>query len=156
MPSPKPVINGLVYDHSSIEININGARYLVVSEISYSQTLEPGKQRGAAAKVLGRTRGEYDAEGSVKMSKDDGLQLIKALGAGFMTKSFPIVCSYAEAGQEPITDTLEGCRITKTEDSSSGTDALETTFSLHIMNLRLNGIDATGEKGNLGTGVKIT
>lgn len=155
MPSPKPVINGLVYDHSSIEININGARYLVVSEITYKHSLKPGKQRGAAAKVLGRTRGEYDAEGSIKMSKDDGVQLMKALGAGYMTKPFPIVCNYSEAGQDIITDTLEACRITDVENSSSGTDATETTFTLDIMNLLLNGLDATGEKGNLGTGVKL-
>lgn len=154
MPSPKPVINGVVFDHSSIEINVNGARYVVVSEISYSNSLEPGKQRGAAAKVLGRTRGEYDAEGSIKMSKDDGATLMKALGNGYMTKSFPVVCNYSEVGQDIQTDTLQGCRITKVENTSSGTDALETTFSLHIMNLLLNGLDATGELGNLGQGIK--
>ena len=34
-----PVINGVVYDHSSIDINIDGVRKLQISEISYSQTL---------------------------------------------------------------------------------------------------------------------
>lgn len=150
-----PIINGLVFDHSSAEININGARFLFITEISYSHTLEPGKQRGTAAKVLGRTRGEYDAEGSFKTSKAEGIELIAALGHGYMTKSFPIVVSYSEEGQTPLTDTLVGVRITKVEDSSSGTDATMTTFTTHIMNLLLNGWDATGEPGNLGTGVAL-
>lgn len=150
-----PLINGVVYDHSSVEINIKGTRYLQVSEISYSDSLEPGKLRGAAAKVLARTRGEYSAEGSFKISKKEGLQIIADLGAGYMTKSFPIVCNYSEAGQDMDTDRLEGCRITKVEDSSSGTDATMQTFTIDIMNLKRNGIDATGEAGNLGTGVKL-
>lgn len=150
-----PVINGVVYDHSSIDINIDGVRKLQISEISYSQTLEPGKLRGAAAKVLARTRGEYDAEGSFKISKAEGAEIVAALGNGFMTKSFTITCSYSEFGQGILTDVLEGCRITKIEDSSSGTDATMQTYSLHIMNLKLNGWDATGEPGNLGTGVVL-
>ena len=68
-----PLINGVVYDHSSVEINIKGTRYLRVSGSPYSDSLEPGKLRGAAAKVLARTRGEYSAEGSFKISKKEGL-----------------------------------------------------------------------------------
>ena len=150
-----PVINGVVYDHSSVEITIKGTRYLQVSEVTYKNTLEPGKLRGAAAKVLGRTRGEYDAEGSFKVSKAEGARIIADLGHGYMAKEFGIVCNYSEAGQDMITDTLQQCRITGTEDSSSGTDATMTTFNLHVYNLLLNGWDATGEPGNLGTGVAL-
>lgn len=153
--STNPLINGIVYDHSSIEANIKGVRYLQLSEIEYSDTLEPGKLRGAAAKVLATTRGEYSAEGSLSLSKQDGNQLIADLGQGFKAKSFPIVVNYAEAGLDMITDRLQGCRITKVEATSSGTDATMLKFSIHIMNILWNGFDSTGEPGNLGTGVKL-
>ena len=153
--STNPLINGIVYDHSSIEANIKGVRYLQLSEIEYSDTLEPGKLRGAAAKVLATTRGEYSAEGSFSLSKQDGNQLIADLGQGFKAKSFPIVVNYAEAGLDMITDRLQGCRITKVEATSSGTDATMLKFSIHIMNILWNGFDSTGEPGNLGTGVKL-
>lgn len=153
--STNPLINGIVYDHSSIEANIKGVRYLQLSEIEYSDTLEPGKLRGAAAKVLATTRGEYSAEGSFSLSKQDGNQLIADLGQGFKAKSFPIVVNYAEAGLDMITDRLQGCRITKVEATSSGTDATMLKFSIHIMNILWNGFDSTGEPGNLGAGVKL-
>lgn len=153
--STNPLINGVVYDHSSIEINIKGVRFLQCTEIEYSDTLEPGKLRGAAAKVLATTRGEYSAEGSFSLSKQDGQQLISDLGQGFKAKSFPVTLNYAEAGMDFITDTLRGCRITKVEASSSGTDATMLKFSIHIMNILWNGVDSTGEPGNLGTGVKL-
>ncbi len=150
-----PVINGVVFDHSSAEINIKGVRYMQISEIAYSDSLEPGKLLGAAAKVLARTRGKYDAEGSFSMSKQEGVQFIRDLGPGYMTKSFPIIVNYSEVGMDMVTDTLVGCRITKVEDSSSGTDATMLKFSVHIMNILRDGVDATGAVGNLGTGVKL-
>ena len=153
--STNPLINGVVFDHSSAEINIKGVRYMQITEVAYSDSLEPGKLLGAAAKVLARTRGKYDAEGSFSMSKQDGMQLIRDLGAGYMTKSFPIVVNFAEAGRDMVTDTLQGCRITKAEDSSSGTDATMLKFTIHIMNILRGGVDATGAVGNLGTGVKL-
>jgi len=153
--STNPLINGIVYDHSSIEINIKGVRYLQCSEINYKHSLEPGKLRGAAAKVLATTRGEYSAEGDFSLSKQDGQQLISDLGNGYMAKSFPIVLNYSEADMDMITDRLQGCRITAVDAASSGTDATMLKFTIHVMNLLLNGIDATGEPGNLGTGVKL-
>lgn len=153
--STNPLINGIVYDHSSIEINIKGVRYLQCSEINYKHSLEPGKLRGAAAKVLATTRGEYSSEGDFSLSKQDGTQLISDLGNGYMTKMFPIVLNYSEAGLDMITDRLQGCRITGVDGASSGTDANVLKFTIHIMNLLLNGIDATGEPGNLGNGIKL-
>lgn len=150
-----PLINGLVYDHSSIEININGARYLQVSEISYEHELAPGELRGAAAKVLARSRGEYKGSGSFKMSKAESAQLVAALGHGYMTKSFTITLNYADDGMPYITDTLEGARLTKSAHSSSGSDPTQDTWDLHVMNILLNGWDATGEPGNLGTGIPL-
>lgn len=152
--STNPLINGVVYDHSSIEVRLKGVRYLQLSEIEYSDTLEPGKLKGAAAKVLATTRGEYSAEGSFSLSKQDADQLIKDIGPGFKVKSFPVIVNYSEAGMPMITDTLVGCRITKTEASSSGTDATMIKFSLHIMNILWNGVDSTGAPGDLGMGIK--
>lgn len=143
------LINGIRYDYSSIEISINGITYSAVQEISYQHSLEPGILRGTRAGKLGRTRGQYDATGSLVMYKSDYQQLITLLQAtnpltGYMEKSFLVTVIYEEIGSgELITDILQGCRITSSENShSQGSDALQVTSQMDIMNLLENGIPA--------------
>lgn len=141
----KPVINGHRYSWSSIEIDLGdlGGIQTGVSAISYQQSLEPSKLRGAGSpQPSGRTRGEYDAEGSVSLYKEDADNLIALLGNGFMEKVFDITVSYADTGNPVRTDKLFGCRIqTDEQDFSPGGDALEVTFSLNVMKLQRNGFD---------------
>jgi hypothetical protein len=54
-----PRINGLYFDWSSIEINIDGDVVVGVKEITYSDTTEPGEVRGPAPNLIGRTRAEH-------------------------------------------------------------------------------------------------
>ncbi len=136
-----PLVNGNRHDYSSVEINVNSRIFTGVSEVSYSDALEPGKIRGTSAMKNGRTRGEYDPDGSITLYKSEFQELIAALGAGYMEVSFPIVVHYQEPGSPIITDRLIGCRIKKAEDShKEGSEALVVKCDLDIMGVVRNGV----------------
>ena len=134
----------LRYDFSSMEASFNGVIFTGITEISYTQTLTPGIQRGASARKLGRTRGEYDATGSFTMYKEEYDELIQALAAGGIATSrgygevpFVITLVYEEGGRIKK-DKLSGARITNDEDShSQGSDALVVSAELDLMKIEL-------------------
>lgn len=146
MPQPilYPKVNGHVYDFSSVEINFKGLIYAGVSEISYTHGLEPGVLRGTRSGKLGRTRGEYTAEGSFSMYLEEWKLFRTALGPGFMERSFTATIHYSELGAPLQTDVLNGCRITNDEKShSQGSDPLVAAITLDIMEVFEDGIPAT-------------
>jgi hypothetical protein len=142
-----PVINGHKYGWASVEAHVDGIPQREFTEIAYSAKVDVGKARGAGTRVLGRTRGEADHEGSVTMLKAEAERWFTRLGHGFMLKSFPITVSYDETGDGGVkTDSLLGCRITNVEDNpKTGTDPLTVKVDLHIMRIRYNGIDPIGD-----------
>lgn len=147
MPVSYPDINGVRFDWSSVDIKIGGVlRPIGVKSIEYSHRLEPTKVRGNHAQPIGRTRGEYEAEGSITLFKAeaqllrDALEALPPAGGGYMEKAFEIVVSYADTGQVTVTDTLVGCRIKSEADShSQGADPLEESIELDVMCLKKNG-----------------
>ena len=148
------LINGHKFDYSSIEIHVGGTPFVAVQEISYSHTLEPGYLRGTAPGKLGRTRGEYNAEGSLTLYMPDYKQLCKQLAAmnpqaGYMEAVFTITVSYQEiaTSSQLITDVLEGCRFTSAEHShSQGNDALQVSVDIDIMRIIENGLQPFHDK----------
>lgn len=135
-----PLVNGNRYDFASIELRIRGQIFTGFKEISYSHKLEPGEVRGSAAQPIARTRGEYSAEGSLTLYRQEYDELVAVLGDGFMETEFEGTVTHAERGQPTITDRLVGVRI-KSDDSSysQGADALEVKLDLSIMYLLKNG-----------------
>jgi hypothetical protein len=140
-----PLINGFKYGWASLELGVQGARFLDFTEINYSVKGEIGKVRGQGIRVIGRTRGEADYEGSFSMLKAQFERLKTGLGGhGFMLQTFPITVNYRETEGEgaPITDSLLGARITSIDNShKQGTEALVVKCDLHIMRVYLNGDD---------------
>jgi hypothetical protein len=141
MPAPNPLINGNRHDYSSIEFRLGGGpRTFGVVEISYSHTLEPTAVRGTSAKKIGRTRGQYDAEGSFTVFKTEADEIIAELGDGYLERSFNILVSYAEPGLPVVSDVLVGCRIKRDEDQhSEGGEPLRVKFDLDVMEIRRSG-----------------
>jgi hypothetical protein len=158
LPGTGRKINGLVYDYSSVTIVINKIPFQGVTEISYSDTLEPGVLRGTSAYMRGRTRGMYESESSFTMSKEDFEPLKQALASlgfgGFMETPFLISVSYAEQNSPIITDTIEGCRIKHQENSHSAgnSDGLVTKVDLSVFRIGWNGLYgvSSGVTGGIG------
>ena len=155
LPGTGRIINGLSYDYSSITITIDGIPYQGVTEISYSDTMEPGVLRGTSALMRGRTRGMYEAECSFTIALQDFIPIRETLasksaaangGGGFMEQTFLITVAYREATTPLITDTIEGCRIKHQENSHSAgnSDGLVTKVDLSIFRIGWNGKYAVG------------
>jgi hypothetical protein len=143
-----PIINGHAYSWASIGCAIDGVDTPDFTEITYSPALEPGKVRAMGTRLRGTTSGEADADGSFTMLKSQASKFIKQMGHGFMHRTFTMTISYDEEGEGGIvTDELFGVRITKIEDAPKvGTEAATTKFDLHILRLKLNGIDPHGDE----------
>ena len=143
-----PIINGNAYSWASIGIALDGVDTPNFTEITYNGALEPGKVRGMGSRVYARTAGEADSDGSFTMLKAQAAKFIKQMGPGFMRKSFAITVNYDEDGEGGIvTDELFGVRITKVEDSPKvGTEGVTTKFDIHILRMKLNGVDPHGDE----------
>ncbi len=137
-----PLVNGQKVSFASIEIKIGTLLLTGFTDLSYSQTLEPGIFRGTRPEKLARTIGEHNIEGSFTLVKDEYQELIAALGNGYMQTPFDITNTYSEINSTTLmTDVLTGCRITSEEDShSQGTDALVVACDLDIMKMTRNGL----------------
>lgn len=130
-----PLINGNRFGWASIILSADDKEYNGFTAIDYEHSLEPGIVRGAGPWKAGRTRGEYDAEGSLTMLRSDWDQMRGSFGAGYLEKDFQISVSYSEDAEgQVVTDELVGCRVTNVEYShSQGTDALTVSLTLNIM-----------------------
>lgn len=141
-----PLINGLRYDFTSLEVKINGQALdwtAGLKEISFSDELEPGEVYGTFAQSLGATRGQYKAEGSLTLYFQEAQEFISLLsnssGAGYMETLFDLQLAYSEPGQSLVTAELLACRIKKAEDSQAqGSDPLETKFDLRVGMVKRN------------------
>ncbi len=136
-----PKINGQIYSFASIEIKVGTQIFTGFTDLSYTQTLEPGIFRGTRPEKLARTIGEHNVEGSFTLVKVEYQELIAALGDGYMQTPFDITATYAETNSPITTDVLTACRITSEEDShSQGTDALAVACDLDIIKMTRNGL----------------
>ena len=142
MSVPYPLVNGTRFDFSSIETDVNGVVNKGYKEISYSHKLEPGQVKGNSPQVLGRTTGEYSAEGSLTMFLSEWDELKRSLSPGYMTTVFTISVAYNDDGEPLQVDNLLGCRIKNVEKQhSQGGDPLAMKIDLDILYIRENGDD---------------
>lgn len=138
-----PLINGTRHEWSSVEIKLRDDVYVGVKEIKYSDTLKGTKIKGTHPRALGRTRGDYECEGSIVLWFAEAAMFRKALGDGYKEVPFDIVVSYSEDGFDTIIDTIIGARIAKDEGGGSqGADGLSVSWDLDPMNILWNGVDS--------------
>lgn len=148
-----PNTSGLEADWAAAEIDINGTIYLGIKEMMFTTTREPGVIRGSgSARKLARTRGELNVEGTLVMWHSQAHELIAALaaagvdsGLGYMEVSFDITFTVKSNGITTHTNKLLGCNIVSDEGGGSqGTDPLERSFDLDIMDVEVDGAKAVG------------
>jgi hypothetical protein len=154
------LINGLVYDFSSISIQIATPVPTFITRISaigWEQSLTPGVLRGASAHKLGRSRGTYESSGTMTIYLEEWRIFRAALAAapipplaGFMEKSFMATVTHAEGTGLPMVDVLNGCRITNESRAyQNGGDALMVDLSFDIMRILSDGQSAVRDKSGI-------
>jgi hypothetical protein len=146
IPISYPLINGHRYSWTSVEAGIGPSGTIVRGLVSadYGDELTPGKLRGTGPNVIGRTRGEYDGDAEFEMYRLEWENLKAQLGSptkGFGETAFPVTFQYAEDGQPVVTDTLEGCRITKVRTGGQeGSDPTKVKLTIDLTRILHNNI----------------
>lgn len=144
-----PLLNGVRYDHSSLDIKLAGssAFSLGIKSIDYSDGLEPGKVFGASSQKLAETRGQYDCEASLEMYRAEYDAFVLYLtqqnpGIGLYEIRWNIDINYLpEGGLAMVTDNIVSVRIKKPQHSSSaGSDPLAVKVDLSPMYIIKNGV----------------
>ena len=139
-------INGNHYDWESVEIQLPNGVAVGITEISYSdeRSIEPRYGKGAVPRGYGRKN--YKASGSMSLDKDEFERLRENLGGSVYNPTpFSIIVSYANYDQPTVTDTLQDCKITKTDTSAKQDDdnagAVKLDFVI-LSPIRWNGAEA--------------
>lgn len=147
---------GTRFDASSIELVLNGKRYIGFSDVEYESSLEPGEVRGGAPQVLGYTRGLYKAGGTISLYREEFQDLttdLQSLAFGFFEANFLATITYSEL--PPLSaialaaftsvDTIVGLRFTSMKGNvKAGTaDPLVVTLPFVARMILINGIQPT-------------
>lgn len=154
MPVGYPLTAGNRFDASSIELVLNGKRYIGCTALEYRQSLTPGVVRGLSAQPLGYTRGIYDAGGRLTMLREEFQDLstdLVALSLGFLEARFMGQVTYSElppsasgAGLPTTTsiDTIWFLRFTEDEHqiNAGSSDPLTVSMQFVCMFILVNGI----------------
>lgn len=161
------LVNGNAFDYSSIKITMADPvpiEFERVVAINYEHSLDPDELRGQGPKPLADTTGTYTTRASMSMYLGDWYIFRKLLTAmvtqsgGFMQKRFQVIVSYAEAGEQAVTDTLRGCRVIKTSKAyRRSNDALMVDIDLYVAEILEDGDEAVSQGfdnliANLATG----
>lgn len=115
------MINGKAYDWEDISVVLPTGDVVHFSSIEYSDSQEHRAVYGKGTKPRAYSRGNYEAEWSVTMRREEFNKLTALAAAGGIAVRelgpFPITVSYANVDQGTTTDVLPVCLI---DEISSG------------------------------------
>lgn len=103
------MINGLAYDFESIKVLLPTGAIIMLENISYKDKKDDEVITGTNNLPVGIGRGEYSGECELEMGRTDYdlLNIFAASCGGFYNMPpIPVVASYGNAGQVPVTDTM--------------------------------------------------
>ena len=103
------MVNGLIYDFESIKLMLPTGLILGCESVEYSDEKNDEVICGTNNLPLGVGRGEWKGTCKLELQRFeyDKLDLFGAASGGFYNMPpIPVVASYGNAGQPPVTDTL--------------------------------------------------
>jgi hypothetical protein len=146
-PILNPLINGVAYSFSHIELEIAGLKMSGgFKEIKYDRKRKRDQLRSNSPDPTAQTQGENSYSGSVVVFLAWWLGLkrtiVQQLGKGYGDKAFSVNVSYSAPGFDPFQDVLIGCHFDSTEASqTAGTAPLERTIDLQPLKIIFDGED---------------
>lgn len=146
-PIPYPLVQGVRFDHSSLDIKLVGVSFLGVKSIDWNDEMNPGDVYGTGAQRLGVTRGQYKAKGNIEIWKAEAynfenLVVTATPGIGLLECRWPGDINYVmEGGIGPFTSNLVGCRIiSRNNQSAQGNEPASVKYGLDITYAIDNGV----------------
>lgn len=130
---------GVMQGWNSITVNLLGRDIEGISELSYTDTETKENVYGAGKYPIGRSRGNYEAEASITLYKEEADALRQSLTAGKRVQDiapFDVVIEYVNQDGVIIRDRIRNCEFTNDGvevSQSDGTIAMEYTLVIsHI------------------------
>lgn len=142
----KPLINGNMYQFSSLILTVLGVPFPFLTAVNYESSNESSMFYGTSKTPIAQTKGNASHTASITIpasQRDAFLALVTQGGArGVFDSPFTVTISYAEEGEPVVTDVLEGCRILKVGQAySQGNEPLSIDIELSVPTIILgNGL----------------
>lgn len=135
-----PLVRGNAYDHSTVEIFIDGIPVLGCRAIDYSMTRESTQNYGIGPYSFNRGFAKISFEGSIELYMDELEALRIASPTGLLPDidPFSIVVTFTPKGKTPAVHVLENVIFTNDAVSSSVDDtSVSTVLNLDIGRIKL-------------------
>lgn len=125
------MVNGLIYDFESIKLMLPTGLILGCESVEYSDEKNDEVICGTNNLPLGIGRGEWKGTCKLELQRFeyDKLNIFAAVSGGFYNMPpIPVVASYGNLGQPPVTDTLLVHFIKRDFKGSKGDTSLNVTI----------------------------
>lgn len=133
---------GTMTGWNSVTVNIMGRNVEGISALSYNDSMEKENVHGAGAYPVGRSRGNYEAEASMTLFKEelDALKMAIPMGKRLVDIApFDIVVQYEKDNGQIFKDVIRNAEFTNDGiDASQGDRTLETECELIISHIDWN------------------
>ena len=145
----KQLINGKVYDWSSVTINLSGMDSIELQEISYDDEQELEPVYGKGGKIRGYGTGNQKNSVKLSMLREDYNEMTryakkKGLKSFYALTIPKIIVSYADEGAPTTTDTLTNVKFSKRSlKAAQGDKSMKVDLDgIAIGGIKLNGLGA--------------
>ena len=145
MANRYPNVQGFQPSFVEVECTLSSLKIQGLKEVKWTQSLEASDAYGAGPHKLGRTVGQFKPEGSMTVYTPQWRDIVAELATrapnGWALAAFDLTINFRAYDDAPLrTVVLEGCRITKVEESYSGTDPAAMSLTLNLMNIKADGV----------------
>ena len=124
---------GTMVGWGKVSVRILGRDLIGIRKIAYSDEQEMDNEYASGNMPVGQSEGNYKAEASMELTKEEVLGLQAALGPDIRMQDivpFPVVVTYKYKGKV-YKDIIQNCRFTNTgTDVKQGDKTISTDFKL--------------------------
>ena len=142
------LINGKVYDWSSVTITASGMENMEPTEISYDDEQEVEFIYGKGGSPRGYGTGNKKNSVKLTMLREDFNEMCRVIKAKGYKKFYSyvipkIVVSYADDGADTCTDVLTNVKISKRSfKAAQGDKSLSVSLDGQAMSIKINDLEA--------------
>ena len=117
MPDYQPLINGLAYSWSQVDVKILGVPVAGITAVNYEETQEMQNNYGAGNRPVSRAYGKIEPKATVTLEMAEVVALIEAAPKGTLQSipEFDIVVSFLPEGGKIVTHVIHNCRFMDTK-----------------------------------------
>ena len=127
---------------TSVTVNLLGRDLEGITELSYTDEVVKENVKGAGMFPIGRSRGDYEAEASITLFKEevDGIRLALAPGKRLQDiNPFDIIVEYATPEGVIKKDRIRNCEFTNDGvEVAQGDGTIATQYTLIVSHIEYN------------------